>query len=220
MTESSISLTQSDLVAVKNDPRSEGWLADNVFHPFVNGTGLRQIYNNFAEKKLEPAYVAPAELLSRDWAVQSLSTAAGAILTYTLVGEAAGAGLKTVGAKLGVQGKAAAFLASGSTAQIAGAGFYDYLKAPDPGETRLGNALGSAFAFGVFAAGNNYLASSRKIADSSLYTGLGRAAVGMAGGLSSLEVCHAVSSLLAEKRRIGFDESVNALANGALINVA
>lgn len=214
-------LTQSALIADSQaDPRSEGWWTDNVLHPFVNGTGVAQIYNNFAAKKLEPEYVAPAKTLSIDWAAQSLASAGGAILTYTIAGKACGAGLGEIGAKLGLQGQAARILASDAGAQILGAGLYDFAKAPNHGETRLGNAAGSVAAFGLFSFGNHMLASSRTIAESSLYTGLGRVAVGAAGGLTSLETSHMVSNLLGQKTEISWDDRLKAMANGGFINVA
>ena len=216
-----ISLSHSELVSdAAVDPRAEGWWADNVLHPFMNGTGVAQIYNNFAEKKVEPAYVAPAKTLSSDWAVQSLSSAAGAVLTYTVVGKAAGFGLNKLGSSLGLQGGAARFLASETTAQIVGAAAFDFAKAPNPGETRLGNMAGSIAAFGTFAAGNRLLGSSQAIAQSSLYSGLGRVAVGAAGGLTAIETSHFVSSLLGEKRDLGWDERFSAMANGGFVNFA
>ncbi|MBX9688809.1 MAG: isoamylase [Candidatus Obscuribacterales bacterium] len=215
-------MTSSDLLKEqKSDPRSEGWLADNVWHPFLNGTGAVQIYNNFTSNKLEPAYVAPAKTFSGDWAAQSLASAGGAILTYTVVGKAAGFGLNKLGSGLGLEGGAARFLASESTAQIVGAGLYDFAKAPNKGETRLGNAAGSVAAFGVFSLGNNLLARSKNIAESTLYSGLGRFAVGAAGGLTALETSHFVSSKLGvENKALGFDERWSAIANGGFVNFA
>jgi isoamylase len=215
-----VTLTQSDLVDKQEDPRSQGWLADNVWHPFVNGTGVKQIYNNFASEKLAPDYVAPAKTLSTDWAIQTLSSAGGAILTYTVVGKVAGAGLSAVGDKLGVQGTAARILASDATAQIVGAGLYDFAKAPNPGETRLGNTAASVAAFGMYAAGNHLLASSKTIAESSLYTGLGRVAVGAAGGLTALETSHLVSKMQGVNNDLTWDDRFKAMASGGFVNVA
>lgn len=216
-----ISLSQSALVADNAvDPRSEGWWTDNVLHPFVNGTGVVQIYNNFAKEKAEPKYVAPAKTLSTDWAVQSLASAGGAVLTYTVVGKAAGFGLNKLGSSLGLQGASARFLASDTTAQIVGAAVFDFAKAPNPGETRLGNLTGSIAAFGLFSAGNHLLGTSKTIAQSSLYTGLGRVAVGAAGGLTSLETSHFVSGLLGEKTQLSWDDRFKAMANGGFVNFA
>jgi hypothetical protein len=215
-----VNLTQSAFVAEnQTDPRTQGWLADNVWHPFVNGTGVKQIYNNFAHEKLQPDYVAPAKILSFDWTVQSLSSAGGAILAYSLSGKVAGLGLSTLGANLGLQGTTARLLASETTAQLVGAGLYDFAKAPNQGETRLGNAAGSLAAFSLFSTGNNLLAASKQIAESSLYTGLGRMAVGAAGGLTSLETSHYVSRVLGVDKQVSWDDRFKAMANGAFVNV-
>ncbi len=220
MSGESIGLSRSELISDKNaDPRSEGWWTDNVWHPFVNGTGVTQICNNFVDKKIEPAYVAPAKTLSTDWAVQSLASAGGAILTYTIAGKVAGAGLDKLGSSLNLQGASARFLTNATTAQIVGAAAFDFAKAPNPGETRLGNTVGSVAAFGMFAAGNHLLGTSR-IAQSSIATGLGRIAVGAAGGLTSLETSHFVSGMLGQKSEISWDDRLKAMANGGFVNFA
>ncbi len=221
MTGDHLSLTQSDdLSAKQTDPHSEGWLADNIWHPFVNGTGVKQIYNNFAKEKLQAEYVPEAKTFSADWAVQSLASAGGAILTYSVVGKVAGMGLASAGENLGLQGSAARFLASDTTAQILGAGLFDFAKAPNQGETRLGNAAGSVAAFSMFSAGNSLLAGSRTIAESSLLSGVGRAAVGAAGGLTSLETSHFVAGLQGVDNKISWDDRFKAMANGGFVNVA
>lgn len=215
-------LTESNLLKNgEQDPRSSGWLADNVLHPFVNGTGVVQIYNNFAKEKVQPAYVAPAETLSTNWAVHSLSSAAGAVLTYALVGKATGAGLGYVGTKFGVEGTAAKILASQATANIVGAGLFDLAKSPNPGETRIGNAVGSMAAFGAFSIGNGLIGQSKAVAENAIYNGLGRVAVGAAGGLTGLEVGHFVNKQLgAHNESLTWDDRFKAMAQGGFVNFA
>jgi hypothetical protein len=213
-------LSHSDLVAKPGDQRSQGFLIDDVLHPFINGTGAAQIFNNFAARKVEPEYVPAARTLSGEWAVQNLSSAAGAVLTYTVAGKAAGFGLDKIGTGLGLQGGAARFLASDATAQIVGAGLFDLAKAPNPGETRLGNAAGSVTAFSVFSAGNSLLAQSKTIAESSFYTGLGRVAVGAAGGLTALETSHLVSCKLGVDSKLTWDDRLRVMASGGFVNAA
>lgn len=214
-------LTESSLLASEQkDPRASGWLTDNVWHPFVNGTGVKQVYNNFASEKLAPDYVPEAKTLSTDWVVHSLASAGGAVLTYAVAGKVAGMGLSAVGSRIG-EGTLANVLSNQTTAQIMGAGVYDFIKAPNPGETRLGNMAGSVAAFSVFGGGNYLLGQSKVIAESALYTGLGRVGVGALGGLTSLETSHFVSSKLgAESAPITWDDRYKAMANGGFINVA
>ncbi len=113
-----------------------------------------QVYNTFADKKNQVALpeTHQAKTFSVDWAVQSLSGAAGAIIPYVLAGKAMGSGMRALGGELGLQGGAARFMASESAAQIMGAGAYDFIKAPNQGETRLGNAVGTMAGFSVFEA--------------------------------------------------------------------
>jgi phosphatidylserine/phosphatidylglycerophosphate/cardiolipin synthase-like enzyme len=214
-------LTESSLLADGHDPQASGWFTDNVLHPFENGTGLAQIYNNFVsdDKKIAPAYVPQAKTLSTDWAIHTLSSATGAVLTYAAVGKATNMGLSAISSAAGLEGAAARTLTSMSTANIVGAGLYDLAKAPNPGETRLGNAAGSVAAFGVFAAGNELLGASKTIANSAVLGGLGRIGVGMAGGLTSLETSHLVSKALGVKSEVSWDDRINSMASGGFINV-
>src|SRR5580704_7568904 len=96
-------------------PGVTGWLEDNVLVPAVNGSGLLQIYNNFTSK--------PIELHQEKgcWAVQTLSSAAGAILPMVVAGKILGSGMRAAGEGFGVTGAEARFLASESAAQILGA---------------------------------------------------------------------------------------------------
>ncbi len=214
-------LTESNLLQnSETDPRSQGFLIDDVLNPFVNGTGVIQIYNNFVDEKVEPAYVSHAKTLSGKWALHTLASAGGAVLTYALAGKATGMGLGAVSTGLGLEGTAAKVLSSHITANIVGAGLYDLAKSPNPGETRIGNAVGSMAAFGAFSLGNGLLANSKTIAQSGIYTGLGRVAVGAAGGLTGLEVSHFVSNQLGSEAKLTWDDRVTAMVHGGFVNFA
>lgn len=215
-------ITESSLLAKDVNPQSSGWFVDNILHPFENGTGVAQIYNNFVkdENKLAPAYVPEAKTLSTDWVAHTLASATGAVLTYALAAKATNMGLSRLGAAAGLEGTASRVLNSMSTAQIVGAGLYDFAKAPNAGETRIGNAAGSVAAFGVFAGGNELLGASKTIANSTLLSGLGRVGVGMAGGLTSLETSHFVSNKLGVQSDITWSDRINSMASGGFINVA
>ncbi|MBX9724682.1 MAG: hypothetical protein K2X81_24975, partial [Candidatus Obscuribacterales bacterium] len=216
-------LTESDLLAGSaKDPNASSWFVDNVLHPFENGTGVAQIYNNFVSEKnkVAPAYVPEAKTLSSEWAVHTLASGAGAVLTYAVAGKAANMGLGAISNAAGFEGAAAKALSSMTTGQIVGAGLYDFAKAPNAGETRLGNAAGSVAAFGVFAAGNEMIGASKILASSTLLGGLGRVGVGMAGGLTSLETSHLVSKALGVQSDVTWNDRYNAMAGGGFINVA
>lgn len=215
-------LTESNLLQdLSKDHSASAWLAENVLHPFINGTGAVQIYNNFAKEKVGPAYVAPAKTLSTEWAVHTLASASGAALTYAVVGKAAGMGMGALSSKLGLEGTAANFMNSQAAANIVGAGLYDFAKAPNPGETRLGNAAGSVAAFAAFGMGNKLIGSSQMFAENAVTRGLGRVAVGAAGGLTGLEVGHFVSNKLgANDTALTWDDRFKAMASGGFVNFA
>lgn len=216
-------ITQSSLLADSQpNPQSSGWFVDNILHPFENGTGVAQIYNNFVkdENKIAPAYVPEAKTLSTEWLAHTLSSAGGAVLTYAVAAKATNMGLSRISSAAGLEGNAAKVLTSMTTAQIAGAGLYDLAKAPNPGETRIGNALGSVAAFGVFAGGNELLGASKTIASSTFLSTLGRVGVGMAGGLTSLETSHFVSNKLGVQNELSWNDRLNSMASGGFINVA
>lgn len=212
-------LTISSALA-ESDSQSN-WLSENVWHPFLNGTGVNQLANNFRQEKQENWHVPHAETLSRDWAAQTISSAGGAVLTYAVVGKATGMGLAKLGASIGLEGGAARFMNSQITGQVLGAGLFDYCKSPNAGETRIGNAVGSMAAFGVFSAGNSLIGRTERIAQSNIYSGLGRIAVGAAGGLTGLETSRLVSrGLGSEAPAVTWDERWTAMTHGGFVNLA
>ena len=200
----------------------EHWLTSNVWAPMVNGTGFIQVYNTFADKPAHTLEVAPAKTGGVEWAVQSISGAIGAIGPYVIAGKVAGKLLGTVGEGLELRGAAARAVSSGATARILGAGGYEMLKEPEPGATRLGNALGTMAGFGVFEAGNALLGSGTAAmtrgAERAVTVGVGRIGVGSIGGLTTYETSHVVASLQGQKDTRNWDDRVAAMAGGGFIN--
>ncbi|MBS2001950.1 MAG: glycogen-debranching protein [Cyanobacteria bacterium SZAS LIN-5] len=207
---------------------SSSWFASNVLDPFIHGTGVVQVYNTFADKKDQIALpeTHQAKMFSVDWAVQSLSGAAGAIIPYVVAGKVMGSGMRALGGELGLQGGAARFMANESAAQILGAGAYDFVKAPNQGETRIGNAVGTMAGFAVFEGGNHFIskavptAATTQIARLGL-TGAGRFGVGAVGGLTSYDAANLTTSLVTgRENQSNMEGRLNAMANGGFINVA
>jgi isoamylase len=205
-----------------------GWFADNVLDPFIHGTGVVQVYNTFAADKNKIALpeTHEAKTFTADWAVQGLAGAAGAIIPYVVAGKVMGSGMRALGGELGLQGGAARFMASESAAQIMGAGAYDFIKAPNQGETRTGNALATMAGFAVFEGGNQWLskaiptAATTQVARLAL-TGVGRFGVGAAGGLASYDTSNLATSLLTgHENQATMDGRLSAMASGGFINVA
>lgn len=206
------------VVAEKQADFSAQSLSENVWNPFLNGTGVRQIYNNFAREKIAPPPVPEAAPFSNPWLLQTFSSAAGACLTYALAGKAAGVGLRSIGGKTAAGGGLAAILRSDTTAQIVGAGLFDFARFPERNETRSGNALGSLAAFSTFSAGNHWLGRSKAISNSQVYTGLSRVTVGSAGALAGLETTNFVSSLTGESHSLTMNDRLKAIVHGGFIN--
>lgn len=203
---------------------SDGWLADNVWHPFANGTGLQQIYATVADKPLDLYKVPEAKTFSTNWCVQALSSAAGAIIPYVIAGKLTGMGMQAVGERIGVEGVAAKVLASESVAQIAGAGLYTFAQKPAEGHSRLAAASGTMAGFAFFSAGNALLnktipAFSNPVA-SSFARGGSRFAVGAAAGLGSYETSGLVSKMQGLKHESNWNERWQAMAHGGFVNVA
>jgi isoamylase len=227
-----------------------GWLEDNVARPFVSGTGLLGIYNNFSD---QPAnFAAPKANNTAEWAVQTLSNVAGALVLYVPAGKLAGGLMKTLGrgadASLigmgvgeGLNPAAARLLASDSAAQVIGAGAYDFAQKPEDGETRLGRATGTMAGFTVFEGGNRLLhglgqaplftgaraAQATSMGDTTAYlasastVGLARYGVGVLGGGIGYETTNLGNSLLTgNPNQASLDGLRESAISGGFINVA
>lgn len=215
-------LTHADLL--EKEPENSHWLADNVWHPFANGTGLIQVYDTIANKPLDTYKVPQAQTFSTDWCVQALSSAAGAIVPYVAAGKLAGVGMRAAGEKLGLQGTAARIMASDNIAQIAGAGIYSFAQKPAEGQTRLASAVGTMAGFAAFSGGNailgKYMPEFTSPTASTLAQAAGRFAVGAAGGLGSYESSNLVASMQGIKHQESWQERFQSMAQGGFVNVA
>lgn len=215
---------QPALTSAKTD--AHDWLVDDVWRPFVNGTGVLQVYNTFSSNPVAIQPEAQEKPFSLNWAVQSLSSAAGAIIPYVIAGKVAGAGLRSIGEEVGAQGAAAKyFFASENAAQILGAGAYEFLKKPLDGETRVGNAAGTMLGFGVFAGGNALVDRLAKpwaesAISNAVSKSVGRFTVGAAGGLASYEASNKVAAHTGGKDQSTTAGALQSMASGGFINFA
>jgi pullulanase/glycogen debranching enzyme len=202
-----------------------GWLADNVLKPAVAGSGVIQVANTFGAN-IEVPQAPAAKIGSVEWGVQTLASAGGAIGPYVLAGKAMGKALGYVGNDLlEARGAAARYVFANETAsQILGAGAYEALKKPNEGETRLGNAIGTMAAFGVFEFGNAYANNVGRSFDSRAAQIAARNATrvttGALGGLTAYTVSNYTSGLLGEQTNLSWDGAVSAMAGGAFMNTA
>lgn len=168
------------------------WVKNNVAKPLTNAA-VMEPYNAVAGTVtaggVKPVYldVRPAPMMSKEWLAQTMSSGLGATLPYVIAGKVVKTPLGALGEKFG-PGVMSAALKSNAAAQILGAGAYDFARVPFEGETRLGNAMGGAAAFGIFERGNR-LSAGLKFADR-IST---RAITGVAGSAAYSFVSHGVS---------------------------
>lgn len=204
----------------QNPQHSDGWLEDNVLHPFVNGTGVVRIYDTIMDKPAEIYHVPAAQTFSPTWCVQSISAAAGAILPYVVAGKATGMGMRAVGEEFGLTGTAARIATSESLAQIGGAGIYEFAQKPFAGQTRLGNAAGTMAGFALFSAGNSLLGRTLPSSASWLTQGASRFAVGTVGGLGGYESTNLVAGFQGVHHQENWQERWQSMAQGGFVNFA
>jgi hypothetical protein len=134
--------------------------------------------------------------------LQNIAQALGSVVPYALAGKFAGGNLRAY--KLSE---------SEAAAQVAGAAFYDWLRTPNPGETRAGNAAGSAVAFGIFEGGNR-LAAGTPLAGKLLL----RPLTGAFGATAQLTVSHGAEWLAGKTPRQ--EELILAAVTGATLSSA
>ncbi|CAN5662085.1 hypothetical protein BH10CYA1_BH10CYA1_51690 [soil metagenome] len=209
-----------DKAKAQQPEQSDGWLADNVLHPFVNGTGLVRVYDTIVDKPAEIYHIPVAKTFSADWCAQSLSGAAGAILPFVIAGKVTGMGMRAVGEEMRLTGASARMMTSESLAQIGGAGIYEFAQKPLDGQTRLGNAAGTMAGFALFTGGNRLLGEVTPISSSWLAKGAGRFAVGSIGGLGSYETTNLVAGFQGVQHQENWQERWQTMAQGGFVNVA
>lgn len=213
----------------ENDPPAEqkpasgggNWLAENVWNPMVNGSGILQQYNNFTDKNIAPLKQAEASLGSPEWAVQTLAGVGGAIVPYVIAGKLTGKLFGAVAERAGARGAVARVATNPGVHNVLGAGIYDFAKEPLPGETRFGTAAGSMAGFSVFEVGNAFIrGKSGTMFDSLAKRTAGRFAVGTTGGLTTFETSQTIDGMLGASDdrswRLRFESAVS----GGFLNVA
>ncbi|HEY9788055.1 MAG TPA: HDIG domain-containing metalloprotein [Candidatus Obscuribacterales bacterium] len=183
---------------------------DNIAAPLVNAAVIDP-WNTYTvgSMKIERLQVSQ-DRGTAAWVAQTMSSGLGSIVPYVIAGKLAGGALRSTGSALNAQGKAALFFKSEKAAQIIGAAGYDALRAPQAGETRLGNAAGGAAGFGVFS----YL-NPHTVALNLVWKGVSRATIGAGGSTVQQLVSFAVA-----RQELPEQESLKeAMLAGALLNV-
>jgi len=204
--------------------QSPAWLSQHVFTPMLNGTGLVGIANNFKDKPVR--LEAPKPTNNFEWAVENLSSVAGAVVPYFIVGELMHGAGRGLARDLEITGKLGKVMASEGVAQVAGAGFYDAMKRPDAekGETRTGQGAGTVTGFTMYSIGNSLLAPVSKLAPNPVLrialNASSKLLVGGLGGEASYEVSNRVSNALGMHNELTMEGRVSAITQGAFLNTA
>ncbi len=145
---------------------------ETVAAPFINAAliepwnAVASTANSIAKKagadeilSKQPALnVAAADFMSLPWVLENTAAGLGALVPYLTAGKISSELMRGAGSALGTKGATASFLQSEASGQIIGAAAYDGLRDPRQGESRLGNALGGAAAFGAFYMGGAFKA--------------------------------------------------------------
>lgn len=204
------------------------WLSNNVAKPMINGALIDPI-DAVSDTFHIPIHIdqlrtsRPTSAVSRF--VQDAAYGVGVMLPYTIAGAATGGALGLAGEALHVTGMAARVLQSGKVAMVLGAGIYDAMREVQPGQTRIGNSIGSVAGFSTFMIGNAALASvpfgrvMQPIGDSVLVTisakAAGRVGVGAVGAIIGGEV----ASQLGNGSWLTTEQMKDAAVKGATMNV-
>lgn len=137
-------------------------------------------------RELTPYETPPQRLFSGGWWLQGASTGIGTLIPLGATILATRGGLCRLAGSS--ETAMANVMRKQATATILGAGVYDGLRKPKEGETRLGNAIGGASAFGVFELGNHWSKNLTPV----LKTGA-RMLTGAAGAATHVSMAELVS---------------------------
>ncbi|MBX9690845.1 MAG: hypothetical protein K2Z81_00565, partial [Cyanobacteria bacterium] len=147
------------------------WVTENILKPAYNagfvtpanavGNAVRTITGFAALPHLELEHVQEAKTLSPAWFAQTASTGLASIVPYVIAGKAACRSIRAGGTFLALEGGAGRIATSEFAGNIVGATMLDGFRDVHQGETRLGNVLGGATAFGIFGLANPMTANLR-----------------------------------------------------------
>lgn len=222
-----VGLDLAYLLRADSSPAPGTWLKQNVLNPALNSgfieganaianlvnSGSQSISGSDVLPKFEHFEVQKTNFLSSEWLAQNVSSGLAMVVPYLLASKAAGFTLRGAGQALGVEGTAAGILQHRATASILGAATFDYLRDTRSNETRTGNAIAGAAAFGVFEAGNA-LSSGLVKSGNILPLILARAATGALGATTQLTL----SRQIATGELPGKEEYLQAGITGGIMN--
>ncbi len=194
-------------------------MTENVLKPAYNagvvtpvnavGNAARMVTGFPDLPRLEFQHVKEAEMLSPEWFAQNASTGLAAVGPYVLAGKFACRTMRAGGTMLALEGGAGRLAASEFAGNMMGAVVLDGFRDVHKGETRLGNMIGGATAFGIFG-GLNPLTANLNLA-ARIGT---RMAVGSTGASTAVVASDLISTgKLPDSKRLS-----NAALSGAFMN--
>jgi isoamylase len=202
---------------------ASGWFTDNVLHPFINGSGVRQVVDTITDTDYKPLYQAEPENIL-ETATQTVSSVAGTIVPYIALGKIAHGGLKGVAERFEIEGAAGTILRNEAGANITAAGAYEFLKKPTDGQTRIGNSVGTMLSFAAYEGGGAALNKLTPMVGNKLLKGAvlgtGRAVIGAAGGEFAYDASNLIAAHTGGKNTATNDGRLQAMATGAVLNEA
>lgn len=152
---------------IKQPAGIQAFLENNVLHPLLNNAVIAPIDAvdtavNFASKAITNHNILPefkeykiigAKTFSGAWFAQNIASGLGMAIPYTIAGLAAHGALGASADTLGATGTLKTVLESRQLGMVAGAFALGGLEPIKQGQSRLGNAVGSASAFAIFGLG-------------------------------------------------------------------
>ena len=208
---------------VEANTEASGWFTDNVLHPFINGTGVRQVADTVTNTDYKSLYQAKPENFL-ETATQTVSSVIGTIVPYVVLGKIAHGELKGVAEQFELKSATSTVLRNEAVANVAAAGAYEFLKKPTDGQTRIGNSFGTMASFTAYEGGSVALNKLTPFVENKLLKvavmGTGRALIGATGGEVAYESSNVIAAHTGGKNLATNSGRLEAMATGAVLNEA
>lgn len=209
----------SDAAPSRSD---DAWLVRNVIAPAANGAVIEPINAgintlNVVFDKLPTGSLPKLTEMQRcqpqsmdEVAAQMASQSLATLVPLVCSGAIAGGAMRATGRAVKAEGIAANVLASQRVANVVGPTAYELARDPHAGESRIGNALGTASAFSVFEFANPRLHGLDWKIKYPSYAGVGASA-----GLTQYLIANKITG-----NDITPEGALTAASGGAIFNVA
>ncbi len=216
-----INLTKSDNTTSKPKSKTNDWFTSNVINPFLNSAVINpeQAISNTVNAVTKDNTInhlnnlpqAKAKFLTASWFVQNVASGLGMVLPYAILGKTFNVGLGSIGESLELKGVSAQLIKNDVMANSLAASAYGLASDVNPGQSRIGNAIGSGISFGIYGIGDNF------IKDATLPIKIPSLAIIGATGASSNLIA---STYISDHKLPNFNALLKASVSGASLNLA